>query len=175
MSKTITKLLLIVTILCISAAMSSAQEKIWRLTFVSHNTLTASRLDSLSDSTLFVAYNGKVTSFPIASIAVLVGFKVGHFSDGDGVGFLVGAATGAFIGALSCQKPKPSNSFAINIDLGPGPDAMAGGIIGGVGGFIIGGIATGSDSYETYDLRTHKDIKMKRRILQLAIDNNRTT
>ncbi len=175
MSKTITKLLLIVTILCILATMSSAQGKTWRLTFVSHDTLTVSRLDSLSDSTLFAACNGKATSFPIDSIAMLVACKQGRFSDGDGIGFLVGVSIGAIIGAASYQKPEPSKSFTINIDLGPGADAMAGGIIGGVGGFIIGGIIAGSDRYETYDLRTHKDIKMKRRILQLAIDNNRTT
>ena len=141
MSKTITKLLLIVTILCISAKMSSAQEKLWRLTFVSHDTLTASRLDSLSDSTLFVTCNSRVISLPIDSIAVLVGFKEEHFMKGAGIGFLVGAATGAIIGAAS---------------------------------FFIGGIITGSDSHETYDLRTHRDIKMKRRVLQLAFHNDKT-
>src|SRR5208283_2176044 len=135
MSKTITRLLLIVTIICISALTSSAQEKIWKLTFISHDTLTASRLDSLSDSTLFVTCNGRVISFPIDSIAVLESFKEGRFSDGDGIGFLVGAGIGAILGAASYQKPEPSKSFTINIDFGPGPDAMAGGIIVGVGAF----------------------------------------
>jgi hypothetical protein len=170
MSKTITKLLLIVTILCISAKMSSAQEKLWRLTFVSHDTLTASRLDSLSDSTLFVTCNSRVISLPIDSIAVLVGFKEGHFMKGAGIGFLVGAATGAIIGAASYQKPR--GAFAI--DLGPRAEAEAGGLLGAVGGFFIGGIITGSDSHETYDLRTHRDIKMKRRVLQLAFHNDKT-
>ena len=163
MSKNMTRPLLIIAILCLSALTLSAQEKIWRLTFVSHDTLTASRLDSLSDSTLFVSCNGKVVSFPIDSIGMLVGYKEGKFGEGAGFGFLIGMAAGAIIGAAS-YNPNTLN-----------PGAYGGAILGSIGGIFIGGMITGTDTYETYDLRSHKDVKMKRRILQLAINNDRTT
>ena len=143
--------------------MSSAQQKIWKLTFISHDTLTANRLDSLSDSTLFVVYNGKVVSFPIDSIGMLVGYKEGNFGEGAGFGFLIGMGVGAIIGVASYQP----NTF--------NPGAYGGAILGSIGGIFIGGIITGTDTYETYDLRAHKDLKMKRRVLRLAIDNNKTS
>ena len=134
---------------------------------LSHNTLSASRLDSLSDTTLFATCNGRSTSLPIDSIAILVHTQQGHFIDGAKVGALVGAGIGVVIGALSYQKPV-QNGFTDLSDAGPFPDAFGGGFLGAGCGFLIGGLISSSDHEETYVLWTEKTLTMKRQILQQA-------
>ncbi len=140
----------------------------WRLIDISGNELHVNSLASLSDTRLFSLRNDKSISTPIDSIAVLVHFKQGHFLLGAVIGFLVGAATGAIIGHVSSspEPNKPLNSLSNQAGA-----ATLGMVTGAIGGFLIGGIISAGDSYETYDLRSQKNFTMKRRILQQAIDD----
>jgi hypothetical protein len=163
--QTIRRLLLIVTILWVTASPSSAQKNTWQLISLSHDTLIASRLDSLSETTLFATCSGRVISLPIDSIAVLVGFKEGGFWQAAGLGSLVGAATGAIIGAVTYQNQKPSIG-------GRGADEFGYGLLGAVSGFAVGGIiGASSGHYETYAIWSEKTLKMKQKVLQQAFDN----
>ncbi len=162
-------LLVIIIILCISVSLSSAQENAWKLICFSGDTISVCKLDSLPDMVLFATCICRTISIPIDSIAVLTRFKEGSFWNGAGKGFLFGAAIGAFIGFESYHKPEPK-PFAI--DLGPGPVALGGGILGGTGGFLIGGIiGTSSGHYEIYDLRSEKILSVKQKILLKAFDD----
>ena len=141
----------------------------WRLIYISGNELRLNRLVSLSDTRLAALRNDKSISIPIDSIAALVHFKEGHFWIGAGIGFVAGTAAGLIIGAAAAPKAdpnKPIQSFA-----NQGGSLATGLIIGAPLGFIAGGIIGGTDGYETYDLRGQKDVKMKRQILQEAVDD----
>jgi len=59
---------------------------------------------------------------------------------GIGRGFLFGAATGAAIGLLTYREPDCSQSF-VCLDFGPGFAALAGAVVLGVPGMVIGAIA----------------------------------
>ena len=67
---------------------------------------------------------------------------------GVGLGFLVGAATGAVLGLASYQEPDCSQSF-ICLDFGPGFAALAGAVVFSVPGMVIGGIV-GAKKHEVW-------------------------
>jgi hypothetical protein len=129
------------------------------------------RLDSLSGSFLSATSNDKSIRVPIDSTAVLVHFKEGHFWIGAGIGFLAGTITGAVIAGLNVPKQDPTKPLASFGGLEAGGEIAVGMLIGAPLGFFTGGIIAGTDGYETYDLRTQMDVKMKRQILQQAIDD----
>ncbi len=142
----------------------------WRLMYNSGDNLHLDELDSLSDTHLFALRNDTLISIPIDSIAVLVHFKKGHFWIGAGIGFLAGAFLGGIIGDATAPKGSDS-TFGTAFTSGFNRmNAWAGGVtIGAALGFVAGGILSAGDSYETYDLRAQKDIRIKWRILQQAI------
>jgi hypothetical protein len=169
--QTIIKLFLIITMLCFSISQALAQESTLRLISLSGDTLNACRIDSLSDIVLFASCSGKAISIPIDSIAILERFKEGHFLKGAAIGTLVGGTVGAIIGYATYQKPEPRPNGLFTIDLGPGPAALGGGLIGGVGGFVVGGIIGSSSDHYKIDLRTQKTLRMKRLIIQQVFVN----
>ena len=166
----IKKYFLISTIFFFSASLSLAQESTLRLVSLSGDTIDACRIDSISDIAVFASCSGKVISVPIDSIGVLECFKKGHFLRGAAIGTLVGATVGVIVGYATYQKPEPNGSFTVN--LGPGLSELSGGLIGGVGGFIVGGVigASSSDHYK-FDLRTQKTLRTKRLIIQQVFVN----
>jgi hypothetical protein len=169
--QTINKLFLIITILCLSISPVSAQESTLRLISVSNDTLNLCRIDSLSDIVLFASCSNKALSLPIDSIAIIERIKEGHFLKGAALGTLVGVTVGAIIGYATYQKPEPRPNGLFTIDLGPGPATLGGGLIGGVGGFVVGGVIGSSSDHYTIDLRSRKTLKMKRLIIQQVFVN----
>ena len=143
----------------------------WRLIYFSGGGFRVNRLDSLTGSFLSTTSNNKSIRVPIDSIAVLVHFKEGHFWIGAGIGFLAGTVTGAVIAGLNVPKQDPTKPLASFGGLEAGGEIAVGMLIGAPLGFFTGGVIAGTDGYETYDLMTQKDVKMKRQILQQAIDN----
>lgn len=165
MSKTITGLLLVITILCISPVPSIAHENSWKLIFLSHDTLTVSRLNYLTYSTLFATCDGRVTPFPIDSIAMLIGLKEGDFMDGAKIGFLVGSSSGVLIGAVGgAVLSKPGAGWIGNSPYVYRPATaivfgIGGGIFGSVLGFFTGGcIASASSFGEQFDFSTKNHV-----------------
>lgn len=144
----------------------------WKLISLAGDELYVNRLISLSDLSLFVFTNNKSISVPIDSIAVLVHFKEGHFWLGAGIGFVVGGVSGLIIGGASHQNSEqndPIKSGKSTFETAGA--ATLGLIIGAPLGFFAGGALAGTDSYETYDLRSQKDLRAKKNILQTVIEN----
>jgi hypothetical protein len=141
--------------LLLSCPALSAQDSPWQVILNSSDTLTASRLDSLHENILSATCDDRALSIPVDSIAALVQYTKGHFWNGAGIGTLVGAGAGAVIGLVTYQKPEPKGF--ITIDLGSGPAALGGALIGAVGGFAVGGIIGAlSSGHEMYDLKGKK-------------------
>ena len=143
----------------------------WRLIYISGNEIHVNKLISLSESYLLTLHHDQYIKIPIDSIAVLVHFKEGHFWVGAGIGFLAGAITGAIIGGINAPKVDQNKPSTVFNGVEAGGEIATGMLIGAPLGFFTGGIIAGTDGYETFDLRTPKDIKMKRQILQQAIDD----
>ena len=158
-------------ILCFSASPATAQESTLRLITLSSDTLNTCSIDSLSDIVLFASCNGKAISIPIDSIAILERFKEGHFLKGAAIGTLVGVAAGAIIGYATYQKPESKPNGFFTIDLGPDLVALSGGVIGGVSGFVVGGLIGASSDHYKIDLRAKKIVRMKRLIIQQVFLN----
>jgi hypothetical protein len=161
----IKKLSPIILVLCIMTLSASAQESTLRVISLAGDTLQACRIDSLSENILFGSCSGKSIFIPIDSIAIVERFKEGDFLKGATIGTLAGAAAGAIIGYATYQKPGPKSNGSFTIDLGPGPAAFAGVLLGGVGGFVIGGVIGASSDQNKIDLRGKKTVKMKRMII----------
>ncbi|MCH8271742.1 MAG: hypothetical protein IIB41_00675 [Candidatus Marinimicrobia bacterium] len=86
-----------------------------------------------------------VLSFDYSEVNKLVVMKKGQGLKGAGIGFLIGAATGAFFGYLSNEG---CTGFCV---VDPGAAAVVFGILVGIPGAIIGGI-TGSNQDEHYQI-----------------------
>jgi len=169
--KTFLKISFIIMILGFSASLASAQEWTLRLISISSDTLNACSIDSLSDVVLFASCDGKAKSIPIDSIAIMDRFKEGHFLKGAAIGTLVGVAAGTIIGYATYQKPESKSNGFFTIDLGPDLVALSGGVIGGVSGFVVGGLIGASSDHYTIDLRGKKTVRMKRLIIQQVFLN----
>jgi hypothetical protein len=143
----------------------------WKLIYFSGNEVHPDQLLTVSDTSLLTLTNSKYTKIPIDSIAVVVHYKEGHFWTGAGIGFVAGAIMGGVIGASSISKQNPSNPTAPLTGLSEDGKVALGMVIGAPLGFFAGGIIGGTGEYVTYDLRAQKNPKMKRQILQEAIDN----
>lgn len=163
--RTITPSILLFIGISIFPLHSSAQENWWQVIRLSGDTLSDCRLDSLPEIILYITCNGTSISISLDSIAELRRFKETSFLKGAGNGFLVGGTIGALVGAASYQK----TTTPYSIDFGPGMAALGGGLLGGAGGFIIGGImSSSSNHYETYTIWNVKTLRMKRRIILQA-------
>lgn len=157
--KTPSKLFIVTTILLFSFSASSAQDR-WQVILNSGDTLTAYRLDSLHENVLNATCNGKTFSFPVDSIAALAQHKEGPFWVGALVGTLVGGAAGFAIGDATIKR---TGSEVFNPEAF---DLIKDGLIGGVGGFIVGGVIGASSSgSETYDLKG-KTLRVKLYIIE---------
>ena len=144
----------------------------WKLIRIEGEELYVNRLVSLSNTNLFVFTDNKSIAVPIDSIAVLIRFKEGHFWLGAGIGLIVGGVSGLIIGGVSHQNSEQDDPIKSGKAAFETAGAAGLGLIIGVPlGFLTGGAVGGTDSYETYDLRSQKDLKVKKNILQKAIEN----
>ena len=123
--RTLAKFSLVLTTICLFTSPSSAQENTWQVILLSGDMLHSCTLDSLPDVVLFARCNGESISLPVDSIASLSRLHEGGFWKGAGTGFLVGAASGAILGAILYHKPTGPYTF----DFGPGVAALGGALL----------------------------------------------
>jgi len=147
-------------------------EVLWKLIYLSGNEIQVDQLLTVSDTSLLTLRNGKYMRIPVDSIAVVVHYRDGHFWTGAGIGFVAGGLAGTIIGVATAAKPDPAKPETqlfswVNTD-----NSMSVGLIVGAPlGFVVGGVIGGTGEYVTFDLRAQKNPKMKRQILQKAIDD----
>jgi len=75
-------------------------------------------------------------------------------------GTVAGIVIGAIIGRLSYHSPEPDNNsgqtFHFTIDFGPGPNILAGALLGGAGGCGLGAVG-GAIARKTFIIEGRKD------------------
>ena len=129
------------------------------------NEIFAGKIFTMTDSSLAVCifyscYDWRtqpVLSFDYSEINRLVVIKKGQALKGAGVGFLIGAA----IGALWAYSDASGCTGFVCLD--PGSVAIAGGILVGIGGAIIGGIA-GADMVKEEHYQINGNINLFRNL-----------
>ncbi len=147
------KTVTILASLCISsfiyATVSPAQTNDWTIITSARDTLRSCVIGRFEGDMVNLICGSSVIRIPVDSLSMVTRHKESHFWSGAGYGTLIGTAGGALIGLASYQKP--TGAFAL--DFGPGFAALAGGILGAVTGFTIGGIAGAvSRGDQRYDL-----------------------
>lgn len=112
--------------------------------------IVAHSLDSLKRKTLYISGKRGVQEVSLDLIDELqVATKKRSVVRGLALGALLGASSGALIGLISYQKPKPdpnTNPFNFYLDFGPGFSALGGSLVGSLIG-IPGGAIIGASSY----------------------------
>ena len=134
----------------------------WDLAMASGDTLKGCQVVSVSDSLVAVTRGQSHSAIPVDSITSVFSHMEGHFWTGALIGTIVGAAAGGAIGSSTYKAPKAeSNGFFAGSPtggLGKGLAAAGGVFIGGVAGFVVGGLIGGnSHSDKEIDLshRSH--------------------
>jgi hypothetical protein len=126
-----------------SVSVSTAQETPWHIVTSSGDTLNASSLDSLQGNQLFATGTNGLFLLPLDSIATIHEQKEGDFWTGAAIGTIAGGVIGAVAG--SAAEPKGAWFKGLG--------TAAGGGLGLVGGFVLGGVIGGASGHdETYDL-----------------------
>ncbi len=143
-----TRLFLIVVL----PSVAVSQETVWRVGVLGRDTLSECILQALDDNLITFVSNGTVISLPIDSVDYVSRHKESHFWTGAGYGTLVGCTVGALAGYAAYHKPEPTPG-EFTFDFGPGFSALAGGMLGSIGGFVIGGaIGASAGGDEMYKL-----------------------
>jgi len=137
-----------------------SQENNWHLKLVNGDTIANVDLQSLVGDSLAISHSGQPSLIPVESIVEMRKTGTSKFWKGAGIGFAAGAGVGALIAAATYEES--SGPFAA--DPGRGGSIIGGAIIGGVPGFVIGGLVGSSAGKEkTYDL------SQQRLVYKLAI------
>lgn len=141
----------------------------WRLILTNGDTLSGVSLEKLAGDSILVSQDASINSIPIASLVEMRNFKKSQFLKGAGIGFLAGAAAGALIGWATYEEPQPSPESFILLDFGPGANALAGGVVGGLGGLLLGGaIGASAGKDDIYPLSTLQ-FPQRKEIIQLIL------
>lgn len=128
----------------------------WRVGISGGDTLTGCLLQAIDDSLLTLTRRGEVISLPVDSIDFVSRRTTSRFWTGAGYGSVVGAIVGYMLGVGSYKEPAYGQMRIIDA----GTVGLAMGILGGVGGFAVGGIVGAAASLdEMYKLsgRTHNN------------------
>ena len=135
-----------ITIFFLSLSLLPAQDYNWNISLANGDTVSNVSPLNLSGDSLLISSITEMKWISVTSIIEMTKLKKSKLAEGMGLGFLAGGAIGAAIGYASYEKPKQSSSgsFSINIDFGPAPYVLGGGLIGGIVGIVVG--ATIGDS-----------------------------
>jgi hypothetical protein len=134
-----------------------SQSQNWQLTLANGRILSDVMWVKLEgDSVLVSSGSSLVRCFLIDSIAEVRKINQSRFWKGAGIGLITGAAAGALIGR-SVYQPSNAPHGEFFIDFGPGINALAGGVLGGLAGIITGGLigaAAGADEVHDFSEST---------------------
>jgi len=144
-----------------------AQDNAWQIKLADGDILSNLSLQNVVGDSLVVSQTGQARRIAVDDIVEMRRAGKSKFWKGAGIGFLAGGATGALIGLATYEEPDPANGFTL--DFGPGANALAGGILGGLGGFVVGGmIGASAGKDEVYDFST-KTFEQKLAVLRLIV------
>ncbi len=122
----------------------SAQKNTWEITLSNGDMISGDILKIMDSDSLIISHLGGLNHLSVDSIVTMRVAGKSNFWKGAGVGFIAGVGAGATIGAALYEKPKKTGW--IIYDPGRGLSAAAGGILGGLTGFFIGGVIGNSTS-----------------------------
>jgi len=141
---------------------SSAQKNTWRVELSSGNTLSDCKVQLINDSLLMLDCGSTMLRIPIDSVVLLSRHKESTFWTGAGWGTLTGATIGALLGWSTRSSGQ----------LFSGLNAPVYGILGGLGGFVVGGIIGasngGDETYRLSERTRHNKIS----IIHFIIEEN---
>jgi NADPH-dependent curcumin reductase CurA len=134
-------------ILILTISFVSAQDYPWNILLTHDDTLFNVSLEYFTGDYLLATTGAETYWISINSIIEMTKLRKSKAFEGMGYGILAGGAMGALIGLAAYEKPKGG------FDLGPGVNALGGGISGGILGIAIGGVVGGLvGKDEVYDL-----------------------
>ena len=138
-----------------------AQSNNWDLVFSNGDTLNNVLLNKHVGDSLSIYFNESEQWINIDSIVQLYRFKNTGFWTNTRIGFASGFVGGALLGLATYEKPDQGGFGIITPDIGPGNNAIYGGLTGGIAGLIVGSIVDAiTDDTENYYLDT-MDVKEK--------------
>ena len=170
-----TKIYIIIYLLSTSSLLSMSNN--WKLTLINGDTISNISLQRLEGDSLVISDTTFTKCILVDSIIEVRQINKSYFREGAGIGLLGGVIIGVLIGSAAYKESGPSSGESkdsINLDFmpgGPGINTLAGGILGGLSGFLVGGIIGAfSRKDEIYDLLL-KNHDQKMNMIKLILLN----
>ena len=137
-------------LLFIFATSLSAQDNAWQIKLAGGDLLSDVALQNIAGDSLAILQSGQARRIAIEAIVELQRAGKSKFLQGAVIGMLAGGAAGALIAAATYEEPK--GAFAVD-PAGRGGTIAAGAVVGGIPGFILGGlIGSSAGKVKVYDL-----------------------
>lgn len=127
-----------------------AQNKAWQIKLAGGGMLSNVSLQNVIGDSLAISQAGQTRRIAVDAVIEMRRDGKSKFWKGAGIGLLAGGATGALIAAATYEES--TGPFAVD-PAGRGGTTIAGAVLGGIPGFIIGGlVGSSAGKAQVYDL-----------------------
>ncbi len=157
----------VLPLLFISATALLTQDNAWQIKLAGSDMLSDISVQNIVGDSLAISQAGQARRIAVDDIVEMRRAGKSKFWKGAGIGFLAGGATGALVAATTYEEP--ANSFAAAFTLDRGSTIVAGAILGGFPGFIIGGLLGSSAGKEQVHDLSNKTREQKLATLRFII------
>ena len=159
----------------VSSAMEiQAQSQPWLIVMMNGDTLKQCLPLGLKDNSMNVLCKDDTTEIAVMSISKMVRPGKSQFWKYAAIGFGAGAVIGGVVGYATYSKPERDQncqSFCIVLDFGPGVSALGGATLGGVAGFLLGGMVLSNVfKDEVHDMTGYTSLEAKINVLKEIIE-----